>query len=195
MGLAKKGTLSIHMTDTILNEAAIYTVTFTDMTIGNRDVEKTIIFENLGQPDGEHWEISYEMLSTTTFEREEETFTIIREFSGIKKWLAGFETPECADDRFLRNGSGTITVNGDLKFERTVTDLLIDRACKYPLEGVIEITRGEETMSIDFGAGECDNIALVTKDGESEEIELNACKFRKGFKRQHKHMKQNKGWW
>jgi hypothetical protein len=24
---------------------------------------------------------------------------------------------------------------------------------------------------------------------------LNAGKFRKGFERQHKHMKQNKGWW
>jgi len=195
MGLAKKGTLTIEMTDTILNEGAIYTVTFTNMTIGNREVEKTIIFENLGQPDGEHWEISYEMLSTTTFEREEETFVIVREFSGINKWLSGFETPETSDDRFLRNGSGSVTVNEELKFERTVTELLIDRTCKYPLEGVIEISRGDEIMSIDFGAGECDNIALVTKDGESEEIELNAGKFRKGFQRQHKHMKQNKGWW
>ena len=35
----------------------------------------------------------------------------------------------------------------------------------------------------------------MTKDGESEEIELNEGKFRKGFQRQHKHMKQNKGWW
>jgi hypothetical protein len=51
-------------------------------------------------------------------------------------------------------------------------------------------------MTINYGAGECDNIALVTKDGgESEEIELNSGKFRKGFQRKHKHMKQNKGWW
>jgi hypothetical protein len=60
---------------------------------------------------------------------------------------------------------------------------------------VIEITRGEETMTIDFGAGECDNIALVTKDGVSEEIELSAGKFRKGFQRHIKHMRQKKGWW
>ena len=71
----------------------------------------------------------------------------------------------------------------------------IDRTCKYPKEGVIEITRGDETMTIDFGLGECDNIALVTKDGESEEIELNAGKFRKGFQRNERHMKNNKGWW
>jgi len=195
MGLAKKGNLTIEMSDTILNEGAVYTVTFTDMTIGNREVEKTIIFENLGQNEAGNWEISYEKLSTTTFDKEEETYTIVREFSGIKEWLAGFDTPQTADDQFLRNGSGTITVNDELKFERTVTDLLIDRACKYPLIGVIDITRGGESMSIDFGTGECDNIALVTKDGDSEEIELNAGKFRKGFKRHERHMKNNKGWW
>ena len=195
MGLQKKGTLTIEMSDTILNEGAIYTVTFFDMTIGNREVEKTIVFENLGQNDEGNWEISMEMLSTTTFEKEGEVFIIVREFSGIQEWLAGFDTPETADDQFLRNGSGTITVNEELKFERTVTDLKIDRACKYPLSGIIEITRGDETMTIDFGAGECDNIALVTKDGESEEIELNACKFRKGFNRHERHMKNNKGWW
>jgi hypothetical protein len=195
MGLAKKGTMTIEMSDTILNEGAVYTVTFTNMSFGNRTIEKTVTYTNEGQNDDGNWVISFEMLSTTTFTKEEETFVIVRDFSGTKEWLAGFETPECADDQFLRNGAGTITVNEEPVFERTVTDLLIDRACRYPLSGVIEISRGEETMTIDFGTGECDNIALVTKDGESEEIELNAGKFRKGFQRQNKNMKQNKGWW
>jgi hypothetical protein len=195
MGLQKKGSLTIEMSDTILNEGAEYIVTFANVSFGNRTIEKTITYTNDGQVDGEHWEISYEMISTTTFEREEETFTIVREFSGIKKWLAGFDTPECADDQFTRNGSGSITVNKELKFERVVTNLMIDRACKYPLSGVIEITRGEESMSIDFGAGECDNLALVTKGEESEEIELNAGKFRKGFQRHNRNMNKDKGWW
>lgn len=195
MGLEKKGTLTIEMSDTILNEGAVYTYTFENMTVGNREIEKTATLTNLGQNDEGNWEFSFEMLSTTTLVKQEEIFTIVREFSGIQEWMAGFDTPETSDDEFLRNGSGTITVNEELKFERTVTNLLIKRTCKYPLSGVIEITRGDESMSIDFGAGECDNIALVTKDGESEEIELNAGKFRKGFQRQHKHMKQNKGWW
>ena len=195
MGLEKKGTVTIYMTDTILNAGAVYTVTFENITVGNREIEKTIILTNLGQNDEENWIISYEMVSTTTFAKEEETFIIVRDFSGTKEWLAGFDTPETEDDHFLRNGAGTITVNDELTFEKTVTDLEIDRTCRYPLSGVIEITRGEETMTIDFGAGECDNIALVTKDGESEEIELNAGKFRKGFQRHERHMRQNKGWW
>ncbi len=195
MGLAKKGLLTIYMSDTILNEGAEYTYTFENLTVGNREIEKTATLTNLGENDEGNWEISYEMLSTTTFTRDEVTYVIVREMSGIQEWLAGFETPETADDQFIRNGEGTVTVNDELKFERTVTDLLIDRSCKYPLSGVIEITRDGETMTIDFGTGECDNIALVTKDGESEEIELNAGKFRQGFERHKKHMRQLKGWW
>ena len=197
MGLQKKGTLTIHMTDTILNEGAVYTVTFANLTVGNRAIEKTATLTNLGENEDGNWEISCEMVSTTTFTREEETFVIVRDFSGIKEWLAGFDTPETEDDQFLRNGAGTITVNDELKFDKMVTDLFIDRACKYPLSGVIEITRDGEIMTIDFGAGtgECDNIALVTKDGVSEEIELSAGKFRQGFQRHDKHMKQKKGWW
>lgn len=195
MGLAKKGILTIYMSDTILNEGAEYTYTFENLMVGNREIEKTATLTNLGKNIEGNWEISYEMLSTTTFTRDEVTYVIVREVSGIQEWLAGFETPEIADDRFIRNGEGTVTVNDELKFERTVTDLLIDRSCKYPLSGVIEITRDGEIMTIDFGTGECDNIALVTKDGVSEEIELNAGKFRQGFERHEKHMRQKKGWW
>ena len=195
MGLQKKGIITILMSDTILNEGAIYKVTFTNVSFGNRTIEKTITYTNDGQNDDENWVISFEMLSTTTLTKEEETFVIERNFSGNKEWLAGFNTPECTDDQFYRNGSGSVTVNKELKFERTVTNLFIDRACRYPLSGVIDITRGEESMSIDFGTGECDNLALVTKDRESEEIELNAGKFRKGFQRHNRNMKKDKGWW
>ena len=84
----------------------------------------------------------------------------------------------------------------ELRFEKiTVEPLLIDRSCRYPLSGIVEITRADETMTIDYGTGECDNIAHVTKDGVTEEIELNSCQFRKGFQRHNKDMKQNKGWW
>lgn len=196
MGLEKRGIITIFMSDTIINEGAYYTITFEDLTLGNREISKTATFTNEGLNEDEHWVISFESLSTTTFEKQEEEFVIVRDFSGEREWLEGFDTPEATDDIFLLSRNGSITVNDTLKFEKiTVEPLLIDRACKWPLSGIVEITKGGETMSIDYGTGECDNIAMVTKDGEVEEIELNSGKFRDGFKRQNKHLKQNKGWW
>ena len=196
MGLEKKGIVTIEMSDTIINPGAVYTVTFTNLTMGHREISKTATFINEGLNENDRWVISFESFSTTTFEKQGEEFTIERDFSGEREWLTGFDTPEVRDDQLLVTCSGSITVNGDLKFSKnTVEPLKIDRTCKWPLSGIVEITRAEEIMSINYGAGECDNIALVTKDDESEEIELNSGQFRKEFQRKHKHMKQNKGWW
>ena len=196
MGLEKRGVITIYMSDTIINEGAVYTVTYENLTLGNRAISRTATFTNKGLNGDGHWIISFESLSTTTFEKEEKTFTIVREFSGEREWLEGFETAEAADDIFLMSRNGSITVNEKLKFEKlTIEALLIDRSCKWPLSGIVEITKGGESMTIDYGTGECDNMALVSKGGESEEIELDAGKFRKGFRRYERHMKQNKGWW
>lgn len=196
MGLEKKGVVTIEMSDTIINEGAVYKVSFTNMTMGQREISKTATFTNEGLNENENWVISFESLSTTAFEKQGEEFIIERDYSGKREWLSGFDTPEVKDDQLLLSRSGSITVNGDLKFSKTTTDpLLIDRTCKWPLSGIVEITRAEEIMSINYGVGECDNIALVTKDGDSEEIELNSGKFSLGFQRKHKHMNQNKGWW
>jgi hypothetical protein len=196
MGLQKKGIVTIFMSDTILNEGAVYTVTYENMVMGQRTISKTATFTNLGPNENDNWVISFELLSTTTFERNGEPYTIVRELSGEREWIEGFDTPQVADDIFLLSGSGNITVNSVLTFEKTITEpLLIDRACRFPLSGIIEITRNDEIMTIDFGTGECDNIALVTKDGVSEEIELDLCKFRKGFQRHDRNMDRNKGWW
>lgn len=196
MGLEKKGVITIYMSDTILNEGAVYTVTIENLTMGQREITKTATLTNKGLNGDNNWVISFESLSTTTFEKQGELYTIVRDFSGEREWLTGFDTPEVIDDQLLVSCSGTITVNDELEFAKTTTEpLLIDRTCKYPLSGIVEITRGDETMTIDYGTGECDNIALVTKDGVSEEIELNSGKFRKGFRRNNRHMNRNKGWW
>jgi hypothetical protein len=164
--------------------------------MGQREISKTAIFTNDGLNENDNWVISFESFSTTTFEKQGEEFIIERDFSGMREWMAGFDTPEVTDDIFLLTRNGSITVNYELRFSKTTSEpLLIDRSCKWPLSGIVEITRADEIMTINYGTGECDNIALVTKDGESEEIELNSGQFRKGFQRNNKHMKQNKGWW
>jgi hypothetical protein len=196
MGLEKKGVVTIYMSDTITNVDAYYIVTIENMTMGQREISKTATFTNLGLNADENWVISYELSSTTTFEKDGEEYTIVRELAGEREWLDGFDTPQMTDDIFLLSGSGTITVNDVITFTKEITTpLMIDRACRFPLSGIVEITRNDEIMTIDFGTGECDNIALVTKEGESEEIELNSGQFREGFQRHMKHMKQNKGWW
>lgn len=195
-GLEKRGIITINMSDTIINPGAVYTITFDDVTIGNRKVEKTATVTNEGQNENGNWVITSLHTTTSTRVSEGTTMVMVREFFEQKEWLNGFDTPETEDDQFMKTGGGTMTLNNELKFERNITTALLrNRTCMFPLSGVIEITRDGEMMTIDFGNGACDNIALVSKDGEDEEIELVSGKFRKGFKRHNKNMKQKKGWW
>ena len=129
-------------------------------------------------------------------ETKNKTSVITRKFSGQKEWLNGFGTAETDDDQFLKTGGGTITVDNTMTFERNITEaLFIDRTCRYPLSGVVEITKDGEIMSINYGDGECDNMATVTKDGIEEEIDLEGCEFKKEFQRKNKNMNKKKGWW
>jgi hypothetical protein len=194
-GLQKTGVITLYMTDTILSAGAEYTVTFEDVSMGKRTVEKKALVKNVSE-EGGPVVISSEYVQTSTVVSEGTTLVMVREFDETKIWESGFLTPEIEDDIFWKSGSGSLTINDEPKFDRTIVeDLLIDRSCLYPKQGIIEISRGEETMTIDYGEGECDNLALVTKDGESEEIELKSGKFRKGFQRHKRNMKQEKGWW
>lgn len=195
-GLEKQGIITLYMTDAFLNAGATYTITIEDMTFGNRVVDKKAKITNEGQDADGYWIISSEYVMTSTVVSEGSTLDMVRDYEETEIWISGFETPEIEDDVFKKSGGGSLIVNDEIKFERKIIeDLLIDRSCMFPLEGIIEISRGEEIMTIDYGDGECDNLAMVTKDGESEEIELKSGRFRKGFQRHKRNMKQKKGWW
>ena len=92
--------------------------------------------------------------------------------SGSAIMQAGYESEDCSDDIFLVSGS--IEATGD-KGDKTTNfeNVVVSKACDYPLSGVVTNTREEETRSIDFGDGSCDELAQVTNaSGETSTIDL-----------------------
>ncbi len=193
-GRLRSGVIYITITDKMINAGAEYTVVYEDVVFGNRKIDKVATFVNEGQNEDGNWVVSSQSDCTVFYG---DTLSVRREFSGSKEWIDGFLTPEFADNKFYKTGGGTITVNDDIVFERNIIEpLYIDRACRFILGGIVEISRDGELMTIDFGDGiSCDNIAVVSKDGVSEEIELRTGKFRAGFERHHRNMQRQNGWW
>jgi len=193
-GRLRSGTIYITITDKMINAGAEYSVVYENVVFGNRAIEKVATYRNEGQNDAGNWVVSHNTDCTITYG---DTLTVRREFSGEKEWIDGFLTPEFTDNKFYKTGGGTITVNDNIVFERAIIEpLYIDRACRFILGGIVQITRNGEAMTIDFGDGvTCDNIAVVTKDGVSEEIELRTGKFRNRFERVRRNMHKRNGWW
>lgn len=100
--------------------------------------------------------------------------TITKKGEKIKEMIEGHDTDDRGDDVFLISGYwDSVNKNGVAKKATITTSLRREYACKYIVSGVIEITKGERTYTLNFGDGTCDNVAIVTDaSGNSWEITL-----------------------
>lgn len=100
----------------------------------------------------------------------------IRKGSLVKEMTAGYNTWfNWEDNVFVVTGSGTTTLpNGDTYTAEITTPLEFKASCRksFAVKGVVEITKNGASATIDYGNGDCDTLASVTKDGVTEEIDL-----------------------
>lgn len=52
------------------------------------------------------------------------------------------------------------------------TPLLYKASCKQIVSGIVTFTNGDTSWTIDYGDGECDNSATVTRNGETRTVKL-----------------------
>jgi len=173
-GPVKKGNIVINVTDTMANAGAVRTVTYVDFYIGDRKVEGNETVTNKGKDENGQWVI--ETKSNQTITHEDGTVTVRNNVS-VQTWKAGFETADKSDDILYQTGSGSATIADTIAYKSEILEpLLIDRSCRSIVSGIIEITRNGSTTTLDYGDGECDSLVTVTKDGETEEIDLSECR-------------------
>lgn len=176
-GREKSGQLIITLTAPMEEEGAIRSVAFDNFAVNGNPVIGSRVTTNIGTQEAGYLTFSKEVNMTIETPRGMMT----RTFSGTKQWVAGFDTETCDDNVFLVSGSGSGTCHsGSTRTMTITTPLLVDRTCGYPTQGVIENTSEERSGTIDFGDGTCDNLAVVTKDGESREINLDEHRAKRG---------------
>ncbi len=97
-----------------------------------------------------------------------------REGNRIREFVHGYNTPDLmADNIFEITGNwATIFPNGDIR-ETTVAEPLTKRMdCPRIVSGVLAIVQNTNIGELDYGDGECDNLAVLTINGQSTTITL-----------------------
>lgn len=97
-----------------------------------------------------------------------------REGNRIREFVEGYNTPDImADNIFQITGNWTtVFPNGDIR-ETTVAEPLTKRMdCPRIVSGVLAIVQNNNTGELDYGDGECDNLAVLTINGQSTTITL-----------------------
>lgn len=120
-----------------------------------------------------HPVFTYAVDMTVTFE-DGSVYT--RTGNLVKEMVEGYDTKgNWSDNVFLVTGSSTTTMpNGDTSSSTIKTPLRYEMVCKkpFPVSGtVLKVKNGVETL-VDYGTGECDNLATVTVGGVTTTIEL-----------------------
>ncbi len=103
---------------------------------------------------------------------EDETFATI---TGERKrvWIEGFGNLHFGDNVFLVSGNWTITKkDGTVRNVSTVEPLRREMSCRYIVSGIVKIEQGDKEITVDYGDGECDDLAYALIDGRTIEFHI-----------------------
>ncbi|MBC8767066.1 hypothetical protein H4O18_03585 [Arenibacter sp. BSSL-BM3] len=91
-----------------------------------------------------------------------------------REWIEGYGSGFWADNVFLISAQGTYTgKTGDVYSRETISPLRRELSCRFLVSGVVEVSKNDTSVSLDFGDGTCDAKGMLTfPNGETKEIFL-----------------------
>ena len=179
-GMSKSGKIIITLTDSVNVVGAQIIQTFEDFYVNGNLIEgtrtRTIVSETVYTTTLEGGKITTE---------DGDVFT--REATRTFEMIAGMDTEERSDDVFEITGSASGVSSEGVTYSKTITEALVkSKDCPWITSGVIETEADGVTSTLDFGDGDCDNVATITnEDGTEEEITMD-------FRIKRRHRRHNK---
>ena len=169
---SRSGKIIIEVTGPRLEVGTKRTITFENYYFNGIKVEGTKVVENTGYNDSQNLVCSVSLTGGKLTLPDGRY--IERSFEHQREWIAGLLTKNIWDDECLITGTASGTTLEGVAYSNTITTALDwKRACFFIVSGVMKIQReGKEDVEINYGTGDCDAKAVVTRGGESKEILL-----------------------
>lgn len=170
-GHIRKGIIEVVVTDTMINAGASRTATFIgfsvdDVLVGGARVKTNTGLNPQGQP---------------TFTREVIGASLTLPNGDVAEWegeqaitlIEGFGTPQRIDDVWqIEGGSTGVNRNGQAFTSAITTPLVKPFACPWIVSGVREVTVNNHTITLDYGDGDCDKFATLTRPNGTTKVVL-----------------------
>jgi len=172
-GNTRAGMIKIVLNGRYMEMNSVRTITLIDYYINGIHVEGTKTVTNNGL--NENQDLSFSVELTGGKITTPGGIVITREFSHTREWVQGSSTPHNIwDDVYFISGFASGTSYKGETYSRTITNPLEWAAsCRFLKSGTIVIeVEGKLPITIDYGNGECDAEATVTRDGNTRTIIL-----------------------
>jgi hypothetical protein len=159
-GRTRKGKVIVEVSGDMANNGSVTSVSFDEFSINDVSIEGTRLAENVGNNAAGNIVVHYSGDLTISKNDRSRTFS----FKNQREWINGSGTCAVDDDEFYITGGGSMTTCDEKAVNVAITKAIHFkmRQCEYPLEGRIDVGSDKRGATLDFGAGECDNIAEVT---------------------------------
>jgi hypothetical protein len=170
-GKYRRGQIIITFNGRYHQAGTVITHDFEDYFVNDASVEGSKVVTNMGENENGNIYFTIEVVGIV---QKEDGSTFSWNSSRVREWIQGSATPNRWDDIYLITGTATgIRPNG-LTWEREITTALrVELACRFIVSGTIELRpEGRPVRTLDYGNGDCDNIATVTVNGETFTIYL-----------------------
>lgn len=166
-----RGKLLIEQSGPLFATGTERTVEYNGFYINNYKLEGETQFVNNGLNDGSNYEFSWiaSLKATATSGR-----WVSRSVSKVREMVSGAGTPlNVWDDAFLVNGTAVGLNSSGWAYNHLLNDVLVKRICRFPVSGTVEVENSLASFVIDYGNGECDNVASIIKsDGSTVTVRL-----------------------
>lgn len=168
----RSGKIIMVVTGPRLQTGTTRTVTFQNYYFNEMKIEGTKVFLNKGYNDQQHLVVSVTLTGGKLILPDGRT--VERNVTHEREWTGGLLTPNIWDDECMITGVASGKTRTNVVYTNTIIEPLYwKRACKFITKGIVKIERGvEQPVIIDYGNGECDAKAVVTKGDQSKEILL-----------------------
>ncbi|MBT8384877.1 MAG: hypothetical protein KJO83_04100 [Bacteroidia bacterium] len=92
----------------------------------------------------------------------------------MREWIEGYDTHAWGDNVFLITGHWKFVKKDGTELTASIIEALRrELACKFIVSGIVELSKNENNAVLDYGDGECDDLATVSiNGGEEREIHL-----------------------
>ena len=168
----RSGKIIIIVSGPRMTEGSTKSVTFENYFFNGIKVEGTKVIENMGYNNNQNLVFSASLSNGKLTLPDGKT--IQRSFNHEREWIAGLQTRNIWDDECMVTGTATgVNINGAAYTNTISTALYWKRVCRFVVSGIVKIERaGMDPIELNYGTGECDALATVTRGGESKEITL-----------------------
>jgi hypothetical protein len=171
-GRYRRGMIHVSFTGRYHKPGTVITITTDNYYVNDNQVNCIKVIENNGYNEEGHMVFTIHVNGYIIFANNEGTLNWSSDKT--REWIEGEETPRIRDDVYLIRGTATGTRPSGITFTKVIIEpLRRELSCRYFVSGTVEITpEGRPVRLLDFGNGECDNLATVTINGRTFTIYL-----------------------